>query len=188
MLLFPTSLASAYRREGDTVLIELKLRDTRQLFNSFDPAPFIEKDLDDDAESYIIDAVREVRTHRSKKLIVYLPPEQVATEDAQSLPRAVHAYFAYRAEHAGLQLRHTLREGLLSLGIGLAFLAVCLVVRESVVSASGISSVIGEGLLIMGWVAMWRPLQTFLYDWWPLRRRQTLLAEIARMPIDVRAR
>jgi hypothetical protein len=188
MPFLPTSLASAYRREGDTLLIELKLRETRQLFNSLDPAPFIEKDLDDDAENYIIDAVREVRAHRPKKLIVYLPPELVATEDAQSLPLAVHAYFAYRAEHAGLQLHHLLREGLLSLGIGLAFLAACLVLRESVVSFSGMRSIIGEGLLIMGWVAMWRPLQTFLYDWWPLRRRQRLLAEIAEIPIDVRPR
>lgn len=62
---FRTSPTSAYRRESDTVLIGLKLRDTRQLFSSLDPAPFIEKDLGDDADSYIIDAVREVRAHRS---------------------------------------------------------------------------------------------------------------------------
>jgi hypothetical protein len=29
--------------------IKLKLRDMSQLFNSMDPTPFIEKDLDDDA-------------------------------------------------------------------------------------------------------------------------------------------
>jgi hypothetical protein len=28
-----------------------------------------------------------------------------------------------------------------------------------------------ESLTIVGWVAMWRPLQIFLYDWWPLGRR-----------------
>jgi hypothetical protein len=188
MPLFPKSLASAYRQEGDTLLIELKLRDTRQLFNSLDPAPFIEKDLDEDAENYIIDAVREVRTHRSKKLIVYLPPDLVGTEDALSLPRAVHAYFGYRAEHAGLQLRHTLRQGLVSLGIGLSFLAACLVLRESLMASSGVRSVVAEGLLIMGWVAMWRPIETFLYDWWPIRRHRTLLDEIAHMPIEVRPR
>lgn len=188
MSLFRTSLASAYRREGDTLLIELKLRDTRQLFNSLDPAPFIEKDLDDDAETYIIDAVREVRTHRSKKLIVYLPRELVSTEEAQSLPRAVGAYFAYRVEHAGLRLRHTLREGVVALGIGLAFPGACLVLRESFVASSGMRGVIDEGLLIMGWVAMWRPIDTFLYDWWPIHRRRTLLDHIAHMPIEVRAR
>ena len=188
MSLFRTSLASAYRTEGDNLLIELKLRDTRQLFNTFDPAPFVEKDLDDDAENYIIDAVREVRAHGSKKLIVYLPHDQVVTEDAQSIPPAIHAYFDYRAEHADLQLHHTLREGAVSSGIGLAFLALCLVLRQSLVGSSGADSVIDEGLLIMGWVAMWRPIETFLYDWWPIRSRRTLLREIAHMPIEVRPR
>ena len=188
MPLFRTSLASAYRQEGDTVLIELKLRDTRQLFNSFDPAPFIEKDLDDDAENYIIDAVREVRAHGSKKLIVYLPHDQVVTEDAHSIPDAIHAYFDYRAEHADLQLHRALREGVVALGIGLAFLALCLVLRQSLVGSSGAQTLIDEGLLIMGWVAMWRPIETFLYDWWPIRSHRTLLREIAHMPIEVRSR
>jgi hypothetical protein len=49
-------------------------------------------------------------------------------------------------------------------------------------------SIIDEGLLIMGWVAMWRPIETFLYDWWPIRSRRTLLDEIAHMPIEVRPR
>ena len=34
--------------------ISLKLRDMSQLFNSMDPSPFIEKDLDDDAEEFIV--------------------------------------------------------------------------------------------------------------------------------------
>jgi hypothetical protein len=34
--------------------------------------------------------------------------------------------------------------------------------------------VIREGFLIGGWVAMWRPLEVFLYDWWPNRQSQLL--------------
>jgi hypothetical protein len=55
-------------------------------------------------------------------------------------------------------------------------------------ASSGMHSIIDEGLLIMGWVAMWRPIETFLYDWWPIRRRRTLLEEIAQLPIEVRPR
>ncbi len=142
----------------------------------------------DDAEAYIIDAIREVRAHGSKKLIIYLPHDQVVTEDAQSIPAAIQAYFDYRAEHADLQLHQALRQGVVSLGIGLAFLAVCLLLRQSLVGTSAAEGVIDEGLLIMGWVAMWRPIETFLYDWWPIRSRRTLLREIAHMPIEVRPR
>jgi len=188
MVLFSRVPNPAYRREGDTVLVELKLHDTRQLFNSLDPAPFIEKDLDDEAHHYIVDAVGEVSAHTKKKLIVYLPAERVDSEDARSLPQAVKAYFTYRAESTSLQLHHTLREGLLALCIGLAFLGACLALREIVAPLlwPGVRTIVAEGLLIMGWVAMWRPLQTFLYDWWPIRRHRALLEQISEMPIEVR--
>jgi hypothetical protein len=39
--------------------IRLKLRDMNQLFNSMDPSPFIEKDLDDDAEEFIVSWAQE---------------------------------------------------------------------------------------------------------------------------------
>jgi hypothetical protein len=187
---FARALSSAYHREGETVLVELKLRDTRQLFNSLDPSPFIEKDLDDEAHRYIVDAVGELHAKTRKKLVVYLPRELVDTEDARALPQAVQSYFAYRAEHGAVQLRNTLREGFIALAIGLTFLVACLTLRQVVAPliGGGAGSVVEEGLLIMGWVAMWRPIQTFLYDWWPLRRHRALLAEIAAMPIEVRPR
>ena len=33
-----------------------------------------------------------------------------------------------------------------------------------------------EGLVIIGWVAMWQPVQVFLYGWWPIREQQRLFA------------
>jgi hypothetical protein len=44
-----------------------------------------------------------------------------------------------------------------------------------------------EGLTIGGWVAMWRPMEIYLYDWWPLRRRGTLLDGLSRVDVDVQA-
>ena len=37
-----------------------------------------------------------------------------------------------------------------------------------------------ESLLIGGWVAMWRPLEVFLYDWWPIRAEAKSLRSIER--------
>jgi len=180
---------SAYRREGETYLIEVKLNDTRQLFNSLDPAPFIERDLDDEAAAYVEDAVREIGTGRSMRLRFHLPAEQATGAVAHSIPEAVHAYFTYRARHAATQFRHVLRDGLVSLGIGLTFLFACLTLREVLLAAAelGAAAVLGEGLLIMGWVAMWRPIELFLYDWWPVRRRRRVLSCLAGIPVDVHA-
>jgi len=46
--------------------------------------------------------------------------------------------------------------------------------------------VVQEGLLIIGWVAMWRPLELLLYDWWPLLQKLRLYARMGRMPVELR--
>jgi hypothetical protein len=45
--------------------------------------------------------------------------------------------------------------------------------------------VLQEGLVILGWVAMWRPLQIFLYDWWPVRHHAQLYQRLAAMPVRI---
>ena len=50
------------------------------------------------------------------------------------------------------------------------------------------SSLLAEGLLISGWVAMWRPIELFLYEWWPLWRQQRLYRRLHTVAIAWRAR
>ena len=56
---FRTRFFSAATDRGHPHTISLKLRDVNQLFNSMDPSPFIEKDLDDDAEEFIVTWAQE---------------------------------------------------------------------------------------------------------------------------------
>jgi hypothetical protein len=90
---------------------------------------------------------------------------------------------------AARDLRVEFERGRVSLTIGLAFLAACTGLRE-VLSIALPDNVflrgLNEGLLIVGWVAMWRPLEIYLYDWWPHRRRRRLFERLARIDIEVR--
>jgi hypothetical protein len=45
-----------------------------------------------------------------------------------------------------------------------------------------------ESLTIAGWVAMWQPMEIFLYQWWPLRRRGRIFEKMSRMKVEVRKR
>jgi hypothetical protein len=42
-----------------------------------------------------------------------------------------------------------------------------------------------EGFLIGGWVAMWRPLEVFLYDWWPILGEVRLFDRLSGMPVHI---
>lgn len=176
---------SVYRREGDTWLIEIRAREVRQLFHDLDPAPFREKDLDPAAGTYIEDAVRDIGPGQRCRLVVHLPEPECRSEDARTLPHALVHYFEYRAQQSRVELRRLLARGLVSLVIGLAFMFACLSLRRWLM-ALGSNGVITEGLLLIGWVALWRPVEIFLYDWWPIRRRQGRFVSIARMPVEIR--
>jgi hypothetical protein len=165
-------------------LIELKLREIRQLFHHLDPAPFAEKDLDPAAEAWIEDSVRELGPRRVGRLRIWLPPEQAASEEARTLPVAIQNFFIARRLQLRTELNRQLRRALTNLLIGLVFLSTCLSLRQSLL-ASGRLELLSEGLLIIGWVALWRPVENFLYDWWPIARRIRRLARIARTPVEI---
>lgn len=181
-------LESHYRRRGESILIEMKLNSVAQLFNSLDPSPFHEKDLDDDAEEYIVGAAREFPLKTPLTLAIYLPKEAATSDVEQSVATAIHHYFEYRALATDRDLRLRLRRGRASLAIGLLFLFACISARELVgnLGQGTFHHILEEGLLISGWVAMWRPIQIFLYDWWPVRNLRELYRKLATVRIEVR--
>ena len=113
-----------------------------------------------------------------------------AHDDAHHLlETAVHHYFAYRAKLNRLEFRYLLKQGRTSLIIGLAFLAACMLTSQLLRHRAGtLPIILREGLIIAGWVAMWRPMEIFLYEWWPLLRKGRLYQKLSRMHVEVRKR
>jgi hypothetical protein len=178
-----------YPREGESTVIELGLKSAQQLFNTLDPAPFHEKDLDDDAVDYIVGAARELPSVAKLKLALYLPQDLFEEPTTRNLEESIHNFFEYRREMAQRDLRYLFRMGRVSFAIAIAFLAVCLLLRQLALEfmAPPLEYMIAEGFLIAGWVAMWRPVQIFLYDWWPLRNAIRTYKKLAEIPVEIRA-
>jgi hypothetical protein len=171
----------------DRHVIDVRVSDIRQLFNSLDPSPFHEKDLDRDAEEFIVGWADEAPPRAQLELLVRLPRDKVELADKSDLARAMANYFSYRAAASRRRIRFQLREGRSALVIGLLFLVACMALRQFAGSMEqqGLRQVLQEGLVILGWVAMWRPLQIFLYDWWPVRHHARLYTRLASMPVKV---
>ena len=177
-----------YRREGGTVLIELRLHSLRQLFESMDPSPFLEQDLDEEAEAYLLAAAREHPLDEPLAIVLHVPDRPDEAELRAGVQQSISNYFGYRGEAARRALREHLRTARASLAIGLAFLGACTAARELLLGLAEhpLVEFLAEGLLIVGWVAMWRPLELALYDWWPLLRRRRLFDKLAAARVDLR--
>ena len=104
------------------------------------------------------------------------------------LREAMSEYFAQRAIATRRNLRDLFRRGRISLAIALAFLATSIVIGDAIAAyfrESRLAEVIREGFLIGGWVAMWRPIEVFLYDWWPIRAEARLFDRLSKMPVRI---
>jgi len=165
----------------------LRLRELAQLFNSMDPSPFVDRDLDADAEEFITSWARELPAGRELDLVIHLSQPSSADQVA-GVEDGVRRYFATRAAIKRLEFGQMMRRGRLSLAVGLCFLVVCLLLAGLVggPGSSAAAGILKEGLTIGGWVAMWRPLEIYLYDWWPLFEERRRLDRLARIRVRIR--
>ena len=65
--------------------IELRVDSIAQLFHTLDPFPFRERDLDREAEDYIVGWARELPRDQPIKIIVYLPADEAHGDTAKEL-------------------------------------------------------------------------------------------------------
>ena len=167
--------------------IEVRVAELRQLFDAIDPSPFRERDLDPHAEEFIVDWARDLPRDAPLALLVHLGRPAGRPDEAALLGQAVHEYFKARAAGSRRSLRDLFRRGRISLLIALGFLGASLALGDLIasVSESAFAALLQEGLLIGGWVAMWRPLEVFLYDWWPIRSDARLLDRLSAMPVRI---
>jgi hypothetical protein len=182
-----TEIESHYRTENGSILIEMRLRTVMQIFNSLDPSPFHEKDLDPDAEAYITEIVQDFPLAQPMKIIIHLPCRETEREEAATLEMAIRNHYNYLEASAARELRLKFRQGRVSLAIGIAFLLVMGVISTviSPYTHSGFAAWVAGGLLIVSWVAMWEPINIFLYLWWPIRRKRRIYEKISRMKVEV---
>jgi hypothetical protein len=171
-------------------LIEIRISSVNQLFNSFDPSPFQGRDLDDDAEEFIVGWAREFPGNEKLRIVVQLPPEQCLTDGARTLASSVAQHFDYRAGVMRRELAELFRQGRLYLAVGLSIFAVCHVLAQLLRNAwpdNTFADGVEQGLIIIAWVANWKPFELLIYDWWPLHRRIRLFRRLAEADIKVKA-
>jgi hypothetical protein len=184
-------LSAQIRSKPVPVAIEIQIDHVAQLFDTLDPFPFHERDLDKEAEEFIVGWARELPKTGPIRIVVHLPGNEVDSEQGRALGKALRRYFHYRADAVTKDMKELFRIGRYSLLIGLVTLAICIVLGQLARTSLGNSEFarfLNEGLVILGWVANWRPIEIFLYEWWPLVRRRRLYRRLAAADVTLSVR
>ncbi|HEX9200704.1 MAG TPA: hypothetical protein VF865_14165 [Acidobacteriaceae bacterium] len=188
-----TAAAVPEHSAGDPIpakcsVIRVHVTELRQLFNSIDPSPFRSRDLDPKAEEFIVGWAKDFGRTQQLALVVGIDRSAGLPEEAAVLRDAIHEFFRQRALGQRQRLRELLRVGRTSLAIGLAALAFAVAIGNFLASwmkGGDVGQILREMLVVGGWVSMWRPLEIFLYDWWPIREEAQLSDRLAAMPVRI---
>ena len=191
-----TVVAEPHDSAGDPIptkcaVIRVHVAELRQLFNSIDPSPFRSRDLDPKAEEFIVGWAKDFGSRAHLALVVSIDRSAGLSDEAAVLRDAIHEFFRQRAIGQRLRLRELLRVGRTSLAIGLVVLASAVAIGNflaSLMKGGDVGQILREMLFIGGWVSMWRPLEIFLYDWWPIREEARLSDRLAAMPVRIEYR
>ena len=168
--------------------IEIHVAALDHLFNAMDPSPLNDRDLAPSAEEFIVDWASEMPRDMDLSLVVSIDRPEDAAASAAVLQEAIRKSFARQSESSRRRLRQLFRRGRVSLVIAVAFLGAMIALGDAAAAAlqgRRFAEIVREGFLIGGWVAMWRPLEIFLYDWWPIRSEARLYDRLGAMSVHV---
>ena len=96
-------------------LIELRVDNLAQLFHTLDPFPFRERDLDKEAEEFIVGWARELAAERTIRIVVHFRETEAQTKAARELSEAFRRYFFDHASAIQREINELFRVGRRSL-------------------------------------------------------------------------
>ncbi len=143
--------------------------------------------MNTDAMEALADLAEDLPARTPLKIVLHLEGPPPPPDEVSRLQDAVGLHFATRAERARRRLRRELRQARVKLLVGLFAFLVLLSAAEllrTVADTPG-ARLLPEGLVIVAWVVMWRPLDALLFDWWPLRAEWKLALRLAGAPLEV---
>lgn len=187
--MFETDNQRRYKVVDGKNQIDIRIRSAQQLFDSRDPAPFRERDLDDDFTEYIV-ATADEFSHgtplRIRILVEDAASDGLAVETIQS---AIRTHFQYQIDLKRIQLSKLFKTARLFLSIGVICLLFCLAAARLVESSFPWDegrAALREGLVIFGWVSLWKPFELILFDWYPVFDRIRLMRKLLETEIEIR--
>lgn len=152
------------------------------------PLPLPYRKLNAEVLEYLEDVAQQVPKGEEARIVVYLPMEEIQPGFEQKLNKVLDIYGDARLEKLKREEKRALGASLSALAWGFAFMLVCQIigVLADFPEHPTLTNTISEGFLVLGWVALWKPFETLLFDWRPSVERTKLHERLAAMPVVLR--
>jgi hypothetical protein len=163
----------------------IRLDSISDLFWPFDARPVADRTLSEDARWHLLDEWDRLRDAQPSSLTIYAPASERSETDEHAVRTAIHRSL----QKAAGPLRRVdplSRQEMVAIRIGIIFLFLSIVVSTAIDRSTDdvILAGISQGILVVGWVAVWRPAERFIVEVVPHFFNRRRISEFA--DIDVR--
>lgn len=165
--------------------IKLHLLNINELLRS-PTSLYRKRTLKTDAEEFIVEEAEALPRKGSITLKVDLALSAIEHKD--DIGPAIHQHFCYRRKQSQKKYNRILKYGWRILFIALGMLALIFALTEIAlhrIPDNRLILFIRESFIIFGWVALWRPLEMLLYDWYPIKADIKLYKRLEQSEVEV---
>jgi len=163
--------------------LEVGVSRLQDMFEPFDRAPLERRHLSSHLTQYLSERFDAMPPDSRLGLRISLPAEAMAHEAA--IREAFRHHFERTAAEAKVELRRHFAKGFRMLLVALAC-AIGLVVLMRLIADVADSRVISKIVSILSivvWVLVWRPIETLLHDWRPIRSKRLFNQRLASIEV-----
>lgn len=176
-----------YKQEpslNDSLEIVLRLFNVNELLLS----PGIrnrKRSISPDAEEFIVEEAEVLPRKGIINIKIHLALSEKKYQE--EIAPAIHSHFCYRKVQSKKRLKANLQYGWRMLLFALLLLALVFSVTEIafMFSENKLVTYIRESFIILGWVALWRPLELLLYEWYPIKTNINLYYRLEHSNVQV---
>lgn len=176
--------------------IVIRLDTIRELMIAPEFNPFSERETEFMGESAITRLIKHLKPgwtkhQRDLHMTILLPPDQITPGLADQMKGAIQRFCKAKTEDNMMTLKNIRWKGIRALPFSFAFLAVCIAIGTFLGSGlisfipEWVGSALNEGFYIIGWVGLWDPTETLLFDPLPIKSENKILQELMKIPIDI---
>lgn len=145
---------------------------------------------------FVVDYVENEKGMWKKdhKLVLIMPSDKITPGLNSQCEAAIDRYADIMITDNRHRMAGVRRKGLLQIPYSMIFLTACvglgLAFGNQIFSVvpEYLSTVLGEGFFIIGWVALWGPTESLLFERSPYIWRNRALKALKRMTVEIRAR
>jgi len=169
-------------------VIDVRVATLDGLFSALDPSPFRRRDLDPRAVEHVVQWAEDAPPSAPIVLRVQVTDEEASEATAAETQDAVRNFFDYESQLLSRRYRRNRTRTLRWLSVGLVIMAVLLSLHSlcgRLYPGSFFNDVVGEALVIAGWVSLWVPIERLGFDGWLLGDQLRLYRRLCGMNVEV---